>query len=812
MFSSSLKITLRKLYREKVYALINIAGLSLGIACTLILALYLRSELTYDQHTKNYRQIYRVVGEYNANGKIERIARTSPVLGEMLKADFPEIIDFVRARHINLRTLIHYEDQHYYWETVYVADNNLFTVFDHDILYGDPNTALTIPNTVAVSETFARKYFGNENPLGKTIMSDRYVPFKITLVFADLPDNSHIKYDVVFTYTRPDLLNPTDPTVRRQQLWNSADYTFLLLPKGYNPENFRKDMQGFYDRHMAAMGKSINTTWTAWLQPLADMHFDTSFQGDEVTGNITYLYGFTAVAVFILLVACINYINLATARATRRAREIGMQKILGADRGKLVVQFLTEAVFFSLVSLLIAVGLVELILSYTSISNLLDKQLELNLIKEPVLLVWLLGFCLVIGLLSGIYPAFYLSSVAPLAALAGDSRTGKASTRLRELLVLLQFTITVGVIAATLLMWAQMRYISHKALGFDKENIVTVQVRGVDAINNIPLIKTELLKNSSILGTAASAGILGEVEGLGLAQIENNDGVMERTTLNGMQSEGDLFKVMGLQLVEGRDFSSRLLTDVGATFVVNETLVQTMGWDQPLGKKIQLGPGPGKVIGVVRDFHYRSLHNEIKPFVMFPLADNFDRVPDEFKPFQTRDLMIKIAGAGLFDTLNYIREVFTRFDPTHPFEFNFLDERLDKLYQSDTRLMDLTAIFAVICIFIACLGLFGLAAFTTEQRTREIGIRKVLGASTAQIITMLAWNIIALVVSGSVIASLLSWYFMQEWFNGFAYRIGINPVIFIISTIIAVAVAYTTIALQSYKTAQSNPVNALRHE
>ena len=812
MFSSSLKITLRKLYREKVYALINIAGLSLGIACTLILALYLRSELTYDRHTHNYQQIYRVVGEYNANGKIERMAQTSPVLGEMLKAEFPEIIDFVRLRHINIRTLIHYEDQHYYWETVYVADNGLFTVFDHDILYGDPAAAINVPNTVAVSASFARKYFGNENPIGKTVMSDRYVPFKITLVFADLPENSHIKYDVVFTYTRPDLINPTDPTIRRQRLWNSVDYTFLLLPKGYDPADFREKFQKFYDRNMAVMGKSLNTTWTAWLQPLADMHFDTSFQDDEPTGNITYVYGFTAVAVFILLVACINYINLATARATRRAREIGMQKILGAGRGRLAAQYLAEAVFFALVSLVIAAGLVEFILSYTSIGVLLDKQLDLNFIKEPALLGWLAGFSLVIGLLSGIYPAFYLSSVAPLAALAGDSRSGKANIRLRELLVLLQFTITVGVIAATLLMWAQIHYVSNKALGFDKENIVTVQVRGVDAINNIPLIKTELLKNSNISGAAASGGVLGEAGSLGLARVENNDGVMERTALNGMQFDGDLFNVMGLQLIEGRDFSSRLLTDIGTMFVVNETLVQTMGWDQPLGKKIQLGPGPGKVIGVVRDFHYRSLHDDIKPFVMFPLPDNLDRVPDEFKPFQTRDLMIKVAGAGLFETLNYIREVFTRFDTTHPFEFKFLDERLDKLYQSDTRLMDLTAIFAVICIFIACLGLFGLAAFTTEQRTREIGIRKVLGASTAQIITMLAWNIIALVVLGSVIASLLSWYFMQEWFNGFAYRIGVNPVIFIISTIIAVAVAYTTIALQSYKTAQSNPVNALRHE
>ena len=279
-----------------------------------------------------------------------------------------------------------------------------------------------------------------------------------------------------------------------------------------------------------------------------------------------------------------------------------------------------------------------------------------------------------------------------------------------------------------------------------------------------------------------------------------------------MQVGGDFFRVMGMQLLEGRDFSSRLLTDVGPTFVVNQTFVKTMGWKQPLGKRIQFGSDSGRVIGVVKDFNAESLHSKIAPVALMPMSNNFDRVPDEFKPFQTRFLMIKVSGQGLPETLKYIQDVMTRFDSKHPFEFQFLDETLDKLYMSETRLMKLTASFAGICIFIACLGLFGLAAFTTEQRTREIGIRKVLGATSLQIITLLARNILLLVLLGSVIASLLAWYFMQDWFNGFAYRIVINPLIFIMSTIIAVAVAYSTIALQSYKTAQSNPVNALRHE
>lgn len=808
MAGSYLKITLRKLYREKQYALINIAGLSLGIACCIMLSLYLRSELTYDQHNINYKKIYRVVNEFNANGKIDGIAITSSVLGQMLKEEYPEVQDYVRLRPVRQKILYHYEDKAFYWDNVYFADDNVFKVFTHDILYGDPETALKEPNSAAVNESFARTFFGDENPIGKVIRGDNGVPFTIKLVFADLPENTHVRYEVLGSYHTEGLATPDNMTARRQALFGVNDFTFLVMSENYNIEDFKRITEEFYTRHMEAQGKTLNWTWRSWLQPLQDIHLYSDIAYDEPTGNLYALYGFAAVAVFILLVACINYMNLATARYARRAREVGMRKILGAGRGQLISQFLSEALCFTLVSMVLGCILVELALTLTPVNTLLDTQLAFNLGDEPALLGWLLVLAIGIGLISGLYPAFYLSSVAPLSALVSSQKTGKAGIRLRELLVLVQFTISVGVIACTLLMAAQMRYVSDKALGFEKENRVMITVHGADLFGKIPTLKNELLKNSKILGVTASNNIIGGDMPMNGMQIENSDGVLETTTMSHMTVAEDYIQVMGMELVDGRDFSKKMLTDVGTSFVVNETLVKKMGWDNAIGKRMQ----NGRVIGVVKDFHYASLHKQIEPYALHPFEDNFDALPPNIRPYILRHMIVNISGEDIRGTLDYLRGKFTEFDPKHPFEFKFLDDSLNELYLSEQRLMQLTSIFSGICIFIACLGLFGLAAFTTEQRTKEIGIRKVLGSTTSQIILLLAKNVLALVVIGAVIASLISWYAMLQWLAGFAYTTSINPLVFVFSALLAAAVAYITLALQSFKTARADPVLALRFE
>jgi putative ABC transport system permease protein len=396
-----------------------------------------------------------------------------------------------------------------------------------------------------------------------------------------------------------------------------------------------------------------------------------------------------------------------------------------------------------------------------------------------------------------------------MSALVGSHQAGKGSIRLRQMLVLIQFTISVCVVACTLLMALQMQYVSSKELGFDKENRLVVTLRTADVIDKVPTIKKELLKNSSILGVSLCNEVLGNIQGLMGAAIDNKDGVQEIMTVKAMQVAGDFLKVMGIELIEGRDFSKRLLTDVGDSFLVNETMVKRMGWDQALGKHIQ----NGRVIGVVKDFHYDSLKNNLEPFVLRRFSGTQNVAP------QNRNLMIQylvlnLAEENLFQTLNFVEEKFAEFDPRHPFEFEFLDDYLDELYFSEQRLMKLIGIFAGICIFISCMGLFGLAAFTTEQRKKEIAVRKVLGASAGQVITMLARNILYLVLGGAVIASLISYYAMDEWLSDFAYRINMNKDlwVFLVSAAVAASVAFITIALQSFKTAQANPINALRYE
>jgi putative ABC transport system permease protein len=809
MFGNALKVTLRALYRDKLYALINLAGLALAVACCTILALYLRSELTYDRHHVNHARIYRVANEFNIAGKVDRFPATSQMLGPMLKEQFAEVQDYVRFQGAGQRLFRHGDDA-FYWDRGFAVDDNVFEVFAHEILYGDPKTALVPPDAIAVSETFARRYFGDANPVGETVILDKDAERRITLVFADLPENTTLRYDILYSRNRDELADPTADAQRRGRLFNIGFLTFLVMAEDYDVRKFDEVSQKFFDANMTEIGQRINATWRAWLQPLADVHLRSDLPGDVAAGNIFYVYGFAAVAVFILLVASINYMNLATARATKRAKEVGMRKVLGARRWPLIVQFLTEALVLAFVALVLGVLLVLLVLNTTSTADWLGKPLELDLAGEPALLAWLIGGALVVGLLSGVYPAFYLSAIRPLGLAGGRGAKGRSGTR--QALVLVQFTISVCVIACTLLMAAQMRFIAGKSLGFAPENRLMVTLRGVDMIERIPVLRTELTANPRVLGVTASASMMGGGFPINVVQIEDNAGVMQQTSLNHMPVADDFVEVMGMQIVQGRGFSQEMGTDASRAVLVNETVVAKMGWTDPLGKRLQMGPNASTVIGVLKDFNFNSLHTPIEQFVIYQFRDNFTQVPPQFRELQNRLLVINISGQNVDETLDFIKGVFERLDPAHPFEYRFVDETLDRLYVSEQRLMRLVGIFAGVCIFIACLGLFGLAAFTTEQRTKEIGIRKVLGASKREIITLLARSVLILVIVGSVAASVIAYFAMTRWFDKFAYSAPVNPLWFVLAAAAALTVAYGTIALQTYKAARANPIRALRYE
>jgi putative ABC transport system permease protein len=809
MFGNAFRISLRTLYREKRYAAINIAGLSLAVACIIVLGLYLRNELTYDRHFAGYENIYRVANEFNVNGTVDEFAATSQMLGPLIAKEVPDIETFVRFRYSAGETVMHYGELTYYWENAMFVSPNVFDVFKHEIIYGDPATALDDPTSMAISETAARAYFGDRNPIGETMTNDGGTASKVTLVFADLPENTHLKYDILFSGNNPFVADPPSIVLQRTMLGSVGFYTYVKMREGYDPDDWNASSQAFMEKNMQAFLTANGVTWRSWLQPLADVHLTSALGYDQPTGNLYYLYAFTAVAVFILLVACINYMNLATARSAKRSREVGMRKILGSSRKALIAQFFTESLLYSVIALIFGIVLVELTFTFTSINDLLGTQLSLSLIDEPRLLLAATGLALAVGLLSGVYPALYLSSWQPLTALVGNRNSGKTSARFRSVLVFIQFTISVAVISGTILMALQMYYIGGKDLGYDKENRLVIELRGVSVLQQLPVIQTELLKHEHVLGVTTSASMLGDTLTVVAVPVESMTGEMANTLLSLMQVGKEFIEVMDLQLLEGRSFNTRLLTDVGNNIVVNEALVRQMGWDQALGKRIL----DGRVIGVVSDFHFTSLHKPIEPFAMLTFADNeFADVNPLLAPFVVRNLVVNISGTDVRSTLAFLEDQLTRFDPKHPFQFKFFDDSLAELYQSEQHLMQLIAIFAAICIFISCLGLFGLAAFTTEQRTREIGIRKVLGATTGQIIGLLSRNILWLVFTGAIVASLASWLAIDTWLSNFAYRTAINPLAFVVATLAALGIAYATVALQSWKTAQSDPSLSLRFE
>ena len=524
MLKNSFLVVLRGLKRDRAYALINIGGLAVGIACFVLLGLYLRSELTYDQHFDKHDQIYRVVSEIDANGKVDRASISSMFLGGLLRDEYPDVIDSVRIQHIgNTRKLWTGGDTAIYWDSYVVGDDNIFDVFSHEIIYGDPATALVDPLSIAVSETLAKRYFGDRNPIGETLVGDTS-PYKIALVFADLPENTHLKYDFILSFNRIAAFLPPDFNVQ-QALWGIQTYTYLLMPEDYDVRDFRQISDSFYAKHQAERGERLNSTMSYSLEPLADIHLNSDTQFDRPTGNKLYIFTFAAIALFVLLVACINYMNLATARSAKRAKEIGMRKVLGATRRQLVSQFIGESVAFSLISLVIAVVVVHLLLSYTSISALFGKQLTLDLTSDPMLVLTLLALGVGVGIFSGLYPAFYLSFIRPIAALKGGFRPGSVDITLRQALVLVQFIISVGVIACTALMAIQLNYVNTKPLGFDRDNQVVITLNGANVIEKGNFMKSDLQSHEQIEGVALSFGVPGRQTGLGLFQIENNDRV-----------------------------------------------------------------------------------------------------------------------------------------------------------------------------------------------------------------------------------------------------------------------------------------------
>jgi len=730
----------------------------------------------------------------------------------LLAPDHPQVEAYVRFTDASLQDGIRlrHGDRVLNWRQAYFVDGSVFRVLSHKVLAGDPATALTAASTVAISSTLARAYFGDADPLGQYLRTDAGENWKITLVFEDLPSNTHLRYDALFAGNTALLRDGADVTALRKQLRNGYDaMTFVLMRPGFDVADWRRINDDFMRRYLQNLDGPPGGKQELWLQPLAGMHYGIALSGDRPTGNPTYLYGCLAVALLILVVASINYTNLAAARALRRSRSVAIRKILGAPRRRLLLECLGEAVLYALVACALALALAEVAVRFTPIAGLLGGQVQFDLSGEPALLGLAVGLSLLVGLLAGLWPAIYLSSWMPVAAFAPRGGGAASGTRLREALVLLQFVMAVTVVGAALVMASQMRFVANTPLGFHAENRVLVTIRGVEKFARVPALARQLQQNPQVLAVTQAEQPPGRFGGMITAGTGAN-GESFSMKMATTSVEAGFVAALGIPIVAGRDFD----TDQrgGEQFLVNESFVREIGWGsnaEAVDRQMFMG---GRVVGVLRDFHFSSMRDPIVPLLLYRIRDDPQRVPETRRAFVQRTLIIRITGRDFTGTIRHIGNVMRRFDPASPFEYTLLDEGMRGLYDTEQRMLALIAIFATLCILVACLGLFGLAAFATEQRAREIAIRKVLGASPWQVVWLLSRRVLLLIVVAGLIAAVAAWLLMDEWLTGFAYRVGVNPLLLLLSIGLAVAVALGTVALQSLRTARADPAETLRYQ
>ena len=792
MLKNYLKIAFRNLIRHKTFSLINISGLAIGMACCLLITIFVQDELSYDRFHENANRIYRIASEENRRGVIANYPFVFSGIPPILQSDYSEVLDYVRFDPRE-NVLISSEDKEFYEERLFYTDASVFDMFTFPLLKGDPKTALKEPYSLVLTQKMADKYFRGVDPVGQTLTVDNEKDYKITGVMENVPRNSHIKFDCLASIAT---LEAQDPRYGKLWAWNC--YTYLLLPKDYSYPDLESKFPDFIRRHR---GEKAVEAYTFYLQPLTRIHLHSHLGFEiEANGDIRYVYIFSAIAFFILLIACINFMNLSTARSAKRAKEVGLRKVLGAERSRLIKQFLGESLALSLVALPAAVALIELFLP--AFNTLTGKELRIDYFGNSVVFLGLIGILLFVGILSGTYPAFFLSAFRPAAVLKGRLKTGAGSSLFRKILVVVQFSISIVLIAGTIIITNQLDFIRDKKLGFDKDHVIVIPVMRSGIGHNFETFKRELLQSPNVQSVSGSTSVPSFVPTRSVFIPEGAE-EGQRLTLRNVLLDIDFIQTFGMEIKEGRDFSRDFATDAKEAFIVNEAAVQEFGWESAVGKKLIDLEGPrGSVIGVVKNFHFRSKHQKIEPLV-------FSLLPSSRYVYL---ISVKINPSNIRDTLSFLKSQWEKFSPEWPFEYFFLDDNYDRLYKSEERLRHVFLTFTFLGIFIACLGLFGLAAFTTEQRTKEIGIRKVLGASVPNILILLSKEFTKWVVLANVIAWPIAYFAMNSWLRNFAYRISIEWWMFILAAVLVLVVALCTVGFQAAKAALANPSDALRYE
>ena len=806
MFRTHLKFFSRVFLKDKFFSILNISGLALGIAVSIILLLILRNDLSYDEHHVKHKRIYRLSGHLQATGIDVRLARVARELGPILQQDLPEVQGVVRANTWD-RVLIKREgkdgsEKAFYEENVVRTDSNYFELFTHEFTAGDPRTSLKDLNTVVLTESAARKYFGTEPALDQALLIGNE-SYKVTGVVKDPPANSHLKFDFLLSQL-PDRAWTQEEGggIKSEAFWNPDVFLYILVPEAYDPHDFYEKFPYIFDKYFRSFGDKVGGKYTPILEPMASIHFHSDLDGDEPQGNIAYVYAFTGIGIFIILLACINYMNLSTAKSVNRAGEIAMKKTLGSGKRSLVYSFLGESLFLSFISLLCAIVLVVFILEATSFNQLIEKDLSADFLTDPVLLFGSLAITFVIGLISGLYPAFYLPSIPTLKALKGSFKNTRASHLLRRVLITFQFAISIFVVVCTVFMQDQIDYVRSKELGFNKSNLLLLPIQDTLVQRQLVGIKNEFLQNPAIVGATTSYSVMGmNVGGNAVMWAESEEG-MKQQSFTLMFVGENYIETMGMDLLEGRDFQPGPKADIEDVFIANEAAVKLMGWENPVGKKVKFfhAEKDGQIIGVVKDFNFASLHNPVEPLLIIKSRE------------EGGFLHLRIQADNLPQTMEFIREKWSQVDPNHPYEAFFLDERFNEQYRADEIQYKLLSGLSGVCIFISLLGLLGLSAFTATQRTKEIGIRKVHGASTPHIIFLLYREVMYLIIVAGILIVPLSYYLIDGWLENFAYRISLNYGLFFVVAVMALVFAFVTVAFHSLKTARTNPVEALKYE
>jgi len=804
MIFNYLKIALRNIKKYMTYSFINITGLAIGMACVILILLFIQDELSYDRFHEKADRIYRVVDSFDVPGGFERdFAFTSAPFAPTLKQDFPEVEDAVRL--LTRRHMVTYDDKKYFEDFLFYADASVFNIFTFPLVAGNPETALAASNTIVISESTALKYFGKDDAMNKTLnINDQ--DYLVTGIMKNMPKNSHF-YAQLFASMKTFEKDPELQELYFQTWARHEFYTYLLLHENYSPEDLQAKLPAFIEKYAAQEIKTIlGGSLSSRLQPLKSIHLHSHLQMEiNPNGDIKYVAIFSVIALFILLIACVNFINLATARSVNRSKEVGLRKVVGASRYQLIQQFLGESLFFTLFALFLA--LILIVLALPLFNSLTGKEIEMNNLTNFILLGSIGLLIVFVGLISGSYPAFFVSRYQPADALKKTVNISSGKSYLRKGLVIFQFTLSIILFIATAVVLDQLDFLRNRKLGFNKEHVVVVPIRSNSIRKNAEAIKAELRQNPNIISGTITIGVPGGIVAGDAIRLVTEEG-KKTLTLRMIYTDHDYVKTMGMEIVEGRDLSKEMSTDASEAFLINEAAVRELQLENPLATQVEWGGSDydygiekkGRVIGVVKDFQFQSLRDAISPLIIHVWSQN------------TFVFALRIQPDDISSTLAFIENKWKELDPAHPFEYSFMDETFDRLYRSEEKLSNIFSIFSMLAIFIAALGLFGLALFMVEQRTKEIGVRKVLGASVGSIFALLSKEFAILVLLANIFAWPTAYLLMQKWLQNFAYRVPMEPWLFVLAAVLAFVIALVTVSFQAMKAALANPVESLRYE